>query len=164
MRLLVVRHAIAAPRETFGGSDGARPLTDDGRKRMRRGARALCKLVPELGLIATSPLVRAVETAAILADAYGGIETVETPALVPGAAPSDLAAWVASRADRDALAIVGHEPDLSTAVTWFSTGLEQSCVELGKGGAALLDFPGAVAGGRALLVWLLRPGQLRKLA
>lgn len=164
MQVLVLRHAIAADRESFRGPDGARPLTVQGRERMRRGARALSKLVPGLDRIATSPLIRAVETAAILAEAYGGLEPVETPCLAPGADVRKLGRWLAAQADCDALAVVGHEPDLSAAVSWFAAGVEDSRVELGKGGAALLDFSGAVGAARATLVWLLRPGQLRRLA
>jgi phosphohistidine phosphatase len=44
MKLLIVRHAIAEEREDFartGKDDRLRPLTDDGRKRMKQGARGL---------------------------------------------------------------------------------------------------------------------------
>src|SRR5882724_2462532 len=66
VRLLVVRHAIAEDPAVFaatGRSDAERPLTEKGRRRMRRVARGLKKLVPAIDGLATSPLVRAVETA-----------------------------------------------------------------------------------------------------
>jgi phosphohistidine phosphatase len=163
VQLLVVRHAIAAPRETFDGPDAARALTDEGRARMERGARALRRLVPELDHIAPSPLVRAVETAEILAGVYGGIEAVEVACLLPGANVGELAAWLEDAAV-EALAIVGHEPDLSIAVSWLAAGVEDSRVVLGKGGAALLDLPGEIGAGQGSLLWLLRPAQLRRLA
>ena len=63
MRLLLIRHAIAEEREDFartGKDDGLRPLTDDGRKKMKQAARGLRGLVPDIDLLATSPLTRVV--------------------------------------------------------------------------------------------------------
>src|SRR4029079_14353095 len=74
MRLLVIRHAIAEDRDEFantGRPDGERPLTDAGRRRMRRNARGLRRLVGKFDVLATSPFTRAAETARIVADAMG---------------------------------------------------------------------------------------------
>src|SRR5262245_49797749 len=60
MHLLVVRHAIAEDKDVFartGRSDDLRPLTDDGRAKMRRAADGLRSVAPEVDLVATSPLV-----------------------------------------------------------------------------------------------------------
>ena len=68
MQLYLVRHGIAVD----GGEampDGSRGLTDKGRRRFHRTARAFGKLGHKLDLILTSPLVRAVQTAEILAGA-----------------------------------------------------------------------------------------------
>ena len=69
MRLLFIRHAIAEDRDEWaksGRPDAERPLTDRGRDRMRRAARGLARLLPRPDLIATSPYLRAAETAAIV--------------------------------------------------------------------------------------------------
>jgi phosphohistidine phosphatase len=163
VQLLVVRHGTADPRETFPGPDAERALTEDGRERMERAARGLRRLVPRLDCIASSPLRRAVQTARILSEAYDGQEVVETACLTPGADVRELAAWLASRKG-DAVAIVGHEPDLSIAICWLSSGVAESGVALGKGGAALVELPAGIAAGRGRLQWLLRPSQLRRLA
>ena len=66
MKLLLLRHVVAGDRAAFaatGKEDRLRPLTDDGRKKMRRIADALVGLLPELALIATSPFVRCRESA-----------------------------------------------------------------------------------------------------
>jgi phosphohistidine phosphatase len=162
VRLLLVRHGIAAARED-GGPDAARALTGEGRARMQRGARGLRRLVPRLDCIATSPLLRALQTAEILSGAYAGVEIVEAACLIPGADLGELARWLSSR-EQEALAVVGHEPDLSIAASWLSSGVEAACLVLGKGGAALLEIPGAIGPSQATLHWLLRPGQLRRLA
>src|SRR5438132_9514085 len=88
MRLLVVRHAIAEDREAFARShkdDAARPLTPDGRRKMARAAEGLKQLVPELDLLAASPYKRALETAEIIAHAYGQQRVERVPELAPGA-------------------------------------------------------------------------------
>ena len=69
MKLLLIRHAIAEEREDFektGKDDRLRPLTDEGRKKMKQAARGLKEVVPHVDLLATSPLTRAAQTGAIL--------------------------------------------------------------------------------------------------
>ncbi|MDH3366486.1 MAG: histidine phosphatase family protein, partial [Gemmatimonadota bacterium] len=69
MQLLVVRHAIAEDRDIFaaaGREDDERPLTEEGTRRMAAGAVGLVRVVPRLDAVASSPLVRAVQTAEII--------------------------------------------------------------------------------------------------
>ena len=66
MDLLIVRHGVAEDKEAFaetGKSDDERPLTDKGRKKMKRVSRGLRAIIPDIGLLVTSPLARAHETA-----------------------------------------------------------------------------------------------------
>jgi phosphohistidine phosphatase len=162
MDLLVIRHGRAEPRAE-AASDAERRLTEDGRKKLRRGARGLRKLVPELDALVASPLVRAVETAEIVSEAYGGDLAIEQTALLePAAEAKELTDWLAARAEAT-LALVGHDPLLSYAVTWLLSGLRTSFIELKTGGACLLSFPDGVGAGRAKLVFALTPWQLRRL-
>jgi len=161
MDLLIIRHGQAEPRGS-GGGDASRRLTDDGRKKLRRASKGLRKLVPELAALASSPLLRAVETAAIVAEAYGGLTVEETPFLEPEREPKELADWLASRPEAT-LAIVGHEPLLSHAASWFLSGLRTSFLELKTGSACLLSFPDEIGAGRARLVFSLTPWQLRRM-
>ena len=69
MKLLVIRHAIAEDREVWARTsldDGERPLTARGVDRMEQAARGLRRMVEKLDAIATSPLVRAMQTARIV--------------------------------------------------------------------------------------------------
>lgn len=166
MRLLAVRHAIAEEPEEFartGRDDRLRPLTDEGRKRMRRGARGLRALVPEVDLLATSPLTRAAQTGAILDAVYGDLPTVEIEELAPEGTPQDFLLWLRQRGEKT-VAVVGHEPSLSLIVSWLLTGGERRILALRKGGACLLQLDGEPAAGAATLVWALTPAQLRALA
>jgi phosphohistidine phosphatase len=167
MQLLVIRHAIAEEREEFATSDrpdSDRPLTDFGRRRMRRNARGLRRVAPKLDVLASSPYTRAAETARIVADVLDirAVETVE--ALTPDHHPKDLLGWLALRGDDDVVAIVGHEPHLGSLVAWFMSGQDRGSVEFKKGGAALLAFEGLPEPGKGTLRWLVTPAQLRAIA
>jgi phosphohistidine phosphatase len=176
--VLVVRHAIAldkAEAERLGMPDSERPLTREGRARMKRVARGLGKRVPDLSVLFTSPWRRAVETAELLRKRYAELGWVETQALIPGAEPAALAGAVSERAYEGVVGVVGHEPHLSAWVTWCLTGESRASVEvspelerppvveLRKGGACLLRFPREVAPGRGRLLWLVTSGIARRL-
>lgn len=166
MRLLVIRHAEAEDKEAFaatGQGDALRPLTERGRRRMSEGARGLRTLVSSIDLLAASPLVRARQTAELVAHRYGdcAVETTET--LAPGTPPSRFLAWLREQ-DGNVIAIVGHEPDLGALVTWLLTGATDSRVPLGKGAACLLDLGETPGKGKAMLEWAITASQLRRLA
>lgn len=166
MRVLLVRHAIAEDRAVWAErstDDGLRPLTADGREKMKRAARGLATLEPKIALLATSPLVRARETAEILARAWGGIEPVETPLLGPGGTPEALGAWLGRQRPAGTAVLVGHEPDLGEIAACWLCGREAHFLAFKKGGAALLEFAAAPKEGAGVLQWLLAPAQLRSL-
>lgn len=166
MKLLVIRHAIAEDREEFartGQDDELRPLTAEGRRMMKQGARGLRELVKTVDVLATSPLVRAAKTAQIVAAAYGGPRAQDVEQLKPEAPPESLLKWLGKHADASVVAVVGHEPHLGTFVSWLLTGRQRSFVELKKGGACLLELDVAMKQGRARMSWLLTPAQLRGL-
>jgi len=76
MHLLVVRHGIAEGRKASARTnrdDAARRLTTDGRRKMKNGALGLRQLVPEVDLLASSPLRRAADTADIIAAWTGSL-------------------------------------------------------------------------------------------
>jgi phosphohistidine phosphatase len=169
MRLLIIRHGGAGDRETFakqtGKPDEQRPLTKDGRRRMRVNARGLCNVVPKLDAIATSPLKRARQTARIVARAYGTKKPAKLKALAPGGSRRGVLAWARKHANgkRGVVALVGHEPDLGELAMWLSAGNASSALAFKKGGAALIEVP-ASRPRRGQLIWMLTPRQLRAFA
>ena len=166
MQLLLIRHAIAEEREDFsrtGKDDRLRPLTDEGKKKMKQAARGLCEIVPKIDLLATSPLTRAAQTGAILDSVYGGLEVVEIEELAPGTTPKAFLRWLRQRKE-ETIAAVGHEPSLGQILSSLLTGTERRLLAFRKGGACLLEIPGEVAAGTATLLWALTPAQLRQLA
>lgn len=167
MRLLLLRHGIACDRAAFaatGKDDRLRPLTDDGRKKMRRVAEALFGLLPDLALVATSPYLRCRESAELLARAYPERPVLsELAELAPEGGAAAQVKFLQAQKSLPLVACVGHEPGLSQLAGWLLAGREKSFLELRKGGACLLDFSGRLAPGSATLLWHLTPSQLRSL-
>lgn len=165
MDLLVVRHAIAENRRAFaatGKDDAARPLTEEGRRRMEGAARGIARVAPEIAALASSTLVRAVETAQILMPVLGLQRFEELAALAPESVPEALVPWL-RRSGKGTVTVVGHEPHLSALVAWLVAGRVEPFTELRKGGACLIRFPRRPGPGRGTLRWLLTPAQLRAL-
>ena len=164
-RLLLVRHAIAEERDVFartGQSDGYRPLTEKGTRRMQLAARGLNELVDQIDLLATSSLVRAVQTADILSEAFGGIPIEEADVLATGPESAFLA-WYRDVSDSGLVAVVGHEPYLGEWASWLAAGPSADFLAFKKGGACLLEFLGPIEPGRAVLHWHVAPVHLRVL-
>ena len=167
MQLLIIRHAIAEDRVVhaqLGRNDDERPLTAKGVERMRQGAAGLRRLVPRVDVLASSPLARAQQTAAIVQDALDAPKPMLRDELAPGAKPAALAEWLAFLPSDGIVAVVGHEPHLSELIGWLTTGEARSTVELKKGAACLLEVGSRPQAGSAVLRWLLTPKQLRLLA
>lgn len=166
MKLLLVRHAIAEDAEPFsaaGGDDAQRPLTEIGRKKMRKGANRLRSQIGRIDVLAHSPLLRARETAEIIARACGDPPLVECASLDYRQGPQAVADWLGQYPADHFVAVVGHEPQLSSLTGLLLTGVAHSLLIFRKGGVALLEFPERTAVGRGSLHWALTPGQLRGL-
>ena len=159
LQLCFVRHAIAEERGLRWPDDRERPLTSAGEARMREATRGLWALfAPQT--IFTSPLVRARQTADILAEGRPEVAVHSCEALASGDHDALLAAVRAAGSER--IAVVGHEPTISQALSFALTGDEDAVALLfRKGAAALVSFVGAPAPGAAGLEWLLQPAALR---
>lgn len=110
MHLYLVRHGLAA-RAAAGSTDHARTLTDRGRAQLAAQRRALQRLAWPVSQVLHSPLVRARQTAAVLAPAFAVVPE-EEPLLQPGVALADVQE-IAGRYPADAhLLLIGHQPDV----------------------------------------------------
>ncbi|HKH91350.1 MAG TPA: phosphohistidine phosphatase SixA [Gemmatimonadaceae bacterium] len=168
MELLVMRHGVAEDREEFAATDeddSLRPLTKEGRWKLKQATKGLRRVLPSIDVIATSPFTRALQTAEILADEYSDATMEHLDALTPAGTPRKFMAWLRQRDPNDRVAAVGHDPHLSSLVSWLVTGeTVEGRIELRKGGACLLQFDGLPKMGSATLLWSLPPAILRRLA
>lgn len=159
MKLWIVRHAIAEDPGP-GGDDAARALTPRGRLRFEEAVRGLRRTGARFDLVLHSPLLRAQETAELLAPlCRGRLQVAGELAAPPGEALLELA-------QGDSVAMVGHEPHVSALVGWLAFGAARAPlfggVQFKKGAVALLD--GEPRPGCMTLRGLWQPGVLRKLA
>ena len=168
MQLLLIRHAKAEDRDTSteaGVDDAFRPLTSNGKQRMKAAARGLRRLHRKIDVLATSPLKRAVQTAKILYAVYDDApQFLELPLLSGGHHPCDLITWLKSQnLETAAVALVGHEPDLGVCAGYFVTGREKSIVGMKKGTVCVIDFPTTLAAGKGIIAGVYHLGHLRKI-
>jgi len=150
----LIRHGKAEDQHPLG--DGARALTAEGRREFRELAEILGDK-PGLGLhtIATSPLVRAVQTAEILALACGVDEVPARPELHADHATGQSVAALARQLGPGS-ALVGHNPSLAEALQ-LMLGLPDT-PSFRKGAVAAL-LP---SGPKWSLAWVVSPGKKKK--
>ncbi len=166
MNLYLMRHGIAVPGDQSGTeSDGARPLTPKGIKRMRRVARGLRRLGISFDALLTSPLLRARQTAEIVADALDLETQLEALSeLAPENSVDHIISGLARFHDRDHVLLVGHQPLLGHLFSFLISGKNISfTVELKKGGLCRIEIDGVPPGAPGTLHWFLTPKQLRLL-
>jgi phosphohistidine phosphatase len=161
-RIYIVRHAIAAERGDEYPDDAVRPLTPDGIDRFRQVARGLAWLDVRVDRILTSPLVRARQTADILADELPGKpQVIETDALVPGATFDELRTHLAEFSRCSSVALVGHEPGLGELAARL-LGMRHP-LAFKKGGVCRIDIETLPPAGPGELRWFAPPRMLARL-
>ena len=167
-RLILLRHAPAEHRDPGRWpNDDARPLRRSGRPEFARAARGLATLLKSRTVAASSPLVRARQTAEILGTWYRPARSVE---IWKELRPDSPAAAVLDRVARSvppsggSVLFVGHEPLLSRLVGLALCGEAVPVIRVSKGGAIALDFSAAVVPGGGAIAWALTRTQLGRLS
>ena len=158
--LFVLRHGKAG-HSYDGPDDSTRALTAGGIREIRRVARWMRSKKIRFDVIATSPLVRARQTAEIIVRSPGEKGRLEVwEELSPGGDP-DTTCYHAAQYGRDAaVIIIGHEPALSLLVGRIITDGGSASLVLAKGGLAKIrnySFNKRPSGD---LQWLLTPKQM----
>jgi phosphohistidine phosphatase len=163
--LYIMRHGIAVERGSAGyADDSKRPLTPDGRKKMEEITRGLMRLGFDVDWIVTSPLLRALETARIVAAELGEHHPLDVcDDLRPGGSAESLIAFLAKHADRKRVLVVGHEPDFSEMAGRLIGAGRRAHLALKKGGCCLITFDDFPPKSPGKLVWWLTPRVMRKL-
>ena len=164
MNLFFLRHGVAVERDEFDYiNDAARPLTPNGIKQLRAVAAALRAMGSGFDVVLSSPLVRARQTAEIIAaELKMQKRLVFADELKPGGGAKKLAKKIAGlkKVPENAL-LVGHEPDFSELISLLVTGNQGGGFALKKGGLAKLEIQKLRAGKCAILAWLLTPAQMK---
>jgi len=166
VELYLVRHAIAFGRDAARWpDDGKRPLSPQGEARFRVAARGLKRIVPGVDVVLSSPFVRAWRTAELLTEEAGWPDPEPVAALEAGQRATRAATALRGYADRQSVAVVGHEPNLSELTAHLLAGAEEEmAIEVKKGGVICLRLDGGVRRKSAWLRWSVSPKILRALA
>ncbi|OWY72154.1 phosphohistidine phosphatase SixA [cyanobacterium TDX16] len=164
MLIYLVRHAIAAARSPGILNDGARELTPEGIKKMRRHAAALVTLGAQIDEVWTSPLVRARQTAEILAAGLLPAPPVKTlTSLEPGGDFESLRNRLAQNRQLTAVALVGHEPFMGQFTGYLLGAGRGVAFRYKKGGIGLVEIDDLAPPLRGELCWLMAPKQLGRI-
>jgi phosphohistidine phosphatase len=160
--LYLIRHGPAEPRGEAWPDDTKRPLTDRGTARVRQAARGLARLGVSFDVVLTSPLVRARQTADIVASAFDEKPHVsQIESLAPGAAPAALLADLGKHARRVRIALVGHEPGIGELAARLIGARHPLTFK--KGAVCRIDLDVLPPAGPGTLRWLATPRILRGL-
>lgn len=165
MDVYIVRHGAAVDIGTAGiQHDADRTLSDTGREKTAQAARGMraAGCAPEV--ILSSPLVRARETAEIVARGleFEG-EIAETELLTPEADPRQVVTFLNKQVHRDAM-LVGHMPNVADLASCLLVGEEGTLnIEFKKAACACVEFDGHVGEGTGSLKWYLPPRVLRRM-
>lgn len=160
MELYLLRHGRAVePGDPEFADDSARPLTPAGRRQLRQSCATLRQLKLKFDLILASPLVRARQTAEIVAAELRCRKPLGFSAnLRPGGDRRKLIGELNMlKAASEKVLLVGHEPDLGGMISLLVAGKTGAGFALKKGGLAKLEIGKLRAGQCATLAWLLAP-------
>lgn len=158
--LYLIRHAIAAERGEEWPDDDKRPLTVRGIARFKEEVKGLKRLDVDIDEIFTSPLVRAKQTADILAAGLNPKPPIKLlDALSPDHSPATVLAHLAKAARRRRIALVGHEPGLGElAAHLIGAG---RALPFKKGGVCRIDVESLTSRRAGALIWFVTPKVLR---
>lgn len=162
MNLYILRHGIAVEHGAAGyEDDDQRPLTGKGERKIWVITEAMKALEISFDSILSSPLVRARQTAEIVAEALKAKKRMElTDTLSPQESAKPLIEYLDEQGSVDDVLLVGHEPFLSRLISLLISGDSESSILLKKGGFCKLSTQELRHGQCATLEWLLTPKQM----
>jgi len=161
-KLYLIRHGVAEERGDGWPDDTRRPLTEGGMAGLRKEARGLVRLGVTFDAVLTSPLVRARQTADIVAAAFDTRPPIVTiDSLSPGGSTQSVLNDLEAHARRANIAIVGHEPGMGELAARLA-GLKRA-MEFKKGAVCRIDIASLPPAGPGALRWFLTPKILREL-
>ena len=126
MKLYIMRHG---PAEDFSpsGRDADRALTPSGRDRVRDVARALLEADEAPHVIFTSPLVRALQTAELVATTLGTPPIETSSALAPGGPAKDLVLELARAGRKRVMVVVTSRISRASWRGSYAAGSRTTC-------------------------------------
>jgi phosphohistidine phosphatase len=161
--LYLIRHGLAEERGEGWPDDTKRPLTAEGIAKMRKGTRGLSSLGVAMDVILSSPLVRARQTADIVAAGLGSRPAVvNVESLAPGASYAAIVADLEKHARKARMGLVGHEPGIGELAARLIGSRHP--IEFKKGAVCRIDLDEIPPGGPGNLRWMMTSKILRAIS
>ena len=158
--IYLVRHGLAEERGDSWPDDAKRPLTDEGISRMRKSVRGLSRLGVTLDVVLTSPLVRARQTAEIVAAGVSPRPSlISAESLAPDGSFAAVVADLEKHVRKGRIALVGHEPGIGELAARLIGS--RHAIEFKKGAVCRIDLATIPPSGPGDLRWLLTPKIMR---
>lgn len=164
MKIYLMRHGIAVKPEGFEFQDDSlRPLTVEGRNKIKDIARGLRKLDIKPDLILSSPFARAKQTASILAEELElQKHLILSDLLVPNGKADAIVHMIVEDYMADELLIVSHLPCLNLLIGFLAAVNSALAINVRQGGVCCLLAADLRMENRAAIEWLLTPKILLK--
>jgi phosphohistidine phosphatase len=159
MNLYLLRHGSAGQRKMNPVLDRKRPLDKEGKQQCILLGRALNSLKVQFDSVVSSPLKRALQTAALVGTETGYEKKIQlSQALAPDGTWNDFQRLLDSVAEQEEVLLVGHNPNLPVYLNrLLSPSATSPIARVRKGAIAALTLQR----GSAKLQWLLDPRLLR---
>ena len=158
--IYLIRHGLAEERGDSWPDDAKRPLTDEGISRMRKSVRGLSRLGVTLDVVLTSPLVRARQTAEIVAAGVSPRPSlISAESLAPDGSFAAVVADLEKHVRKGRIALVGHEPGIGELAARLIGS--RHAIEFKKGAVCRIDVEALPPSGPGDVRWLLTPKILR---
>ncbi len=162
-RIYLVRHGVAEDYSS-SGRDFDRRLTAEGHEKMARAARGLAALDLEIGLLVSSPLARAIDTADELAEKFAEARREVWEELACGVDEAALSARLEEAAPSANVMLVGHEPDIGELLAYWLTGRSSGFYTRVRKGSVSCVLAGALPpSGVASFEWMMTAKQLGRI-
>lgn len=162
MNLYVVRHADALPVGGIVTRDADRRLSPRGEGDAGLMGRALAHLDPNVDIIVTSPLVRAIETGEVIGRQLSDHPIMHVSEhLAPGFNHQALFHELLVFSAGESIVAVGHQPEMSAFISFLIAGNHEAAVGMSPGSIAKIVLEGSRPTG--YLSWLLTPDIVRVL-
>jgi phosphohistidine phosphatase len=161
MDIYFLRHASAGESLNDREKDEKRPLDELGVEQCARIGRALAAMDVKVNVMVSSPLTRAMQTAARVAtEIRYESSVIVDKALRPEAKYEQFQELLRRYTRKESIVVVGHNPNLSAFLSkMISDESTDSTIELKKGAIAKVEMKGR----RPSLHWLLTPKAVKSI-
>jgi phosphohistidine phosphatase len=156
MNIYLIRHSDSEG-ISKGLKDSERNLTPDGELKIRNASLFWKNIIPEFDYIFSSPYLRALQTAKIIASLYNHKKEIIIDKRLGCGSETENLIEILNPFQSGDIAIVGHQPDLSNHLSRLISG-SGVAVEFKKGAIAKISFNNRVREGKGVLEFLVPPG------